>query len=84
MLTYKEAEKTAIEGTCPNGYVYCSADAGEFYVFIITERKITTSELLTGPTYTAVDKKDGNVWTCYVTDPRLKNAKQIIAPGKSK
>lgn len=80
MITYREAEKIAIDGTIPGGYVYCSADAGEFYVFIVIDKKITVPGLLTGATYTAVDKKDGRLWTCSVTDPRLKNAKKLAGP----
>lgn len=80
MVSYEEAKKIAIEKTVPGGYVYCSAEADDFYIFIITDVKINRPGLLTGMTYTAVDKDDGRVWTCYVTDPRLKNAKKIEGP----
>lgn len=79
MLTYEQSKAAAISNTIPDGKVYCVGDAGSFYVFIVVPKDFDTeiSNPLIGSTYTAVDKKDGRVWSCHVTDPRLKNAKRV-------
>lgn len=83
MITYEKAKAIAIESTIPDGKVYCSGDAGDFYIFIIVPKDfLDIPDVMFGPTYTAVDKKDGNVWTCYITDSRLKDVKKIEGPDK--
>lgn len=79
MLTYEQAKKIAIADTIQDGKVYCAADAGDFYIFIIVPKDFNTDipNPLIGSTYTAVDKKDGHPWVCSVTDPRLKGARKI-------
>lgn len=85
MITYNQAKAIAISNTIRDGKVYCSGDAGDFYVFIIVQKDFPDiPDAIFGPTYTAVDKKDGRVWTCYITDPRLKNVKKIASPNKTK
>lgn len=81
MKTYQEAEKIIIDATFPDGKVYCSGDAGDFFYFIIVPKGFPNiSNAIFGATYFAVDKKDGHVWDCPVTDPRLKKAKKIVSP----
>lgn len=83
MLTYEQAKSVAISKTIPDGEVYCSGDAGDFYYFVIVKKQYQNiPDLMTGSTYTAVDKKDGRVWICPVTEPRLKGAKKIEGPKK--
>lgn len=79
MLTYERAASIAKDNTIPDGKVYCAADAGTFYVFIIAPADFNMNVLnpLIGSMYTAVDKDDGRVWSCHVTDPRLKGARKI-------
>lgn len=80
MITYEQAKAIAISNTIPDGKVYCAGDAGSFYVFIIAPKDFDTDipGQLIGSTYTAIDKKDGNVWLCHVTDPRLRNVRKIL------
>lgn len=81
MLSYEEAKSIAIENTIPGGHVYCSGEAETLYYFVILEKDLSNVPgIMTGSTYTAVDKKDGKVWTISVTDPRLKGAKKIEGP----
>lgn len=83
MLTYDQAKSIAIKNTIPNGKVYCSGDAVDFFYFIIVRKDFPDiPNAIFGSTYTAVDKKDGSVWIVPVTDPRLKNAKMIEGPKK--
>lgn len=85
MLTYEQAKDVAIANTIPDGKVYYAGDAGSFYIFIIVDENFPDIPgAMFGTTYTAVDKKDGRVWVCYVTDPRLKNVKKIAGPNKAK
>lgn len=79
MLTYEQSKVIAIENTIPDGKVYCAGDAGDFYVFMIAPKDFDVNfpDQLIGSIYTAVDKKDGRVWDCHVTNPKLKNAKKI-------
>lgn len=86
MTTYEKAKAIAIADTIPDGKVYCSGDAGDFYIFIIVPKNFPTDipDAMFGVSYTAVDKKDGRVWVCHVTDPRLKNVKKIAGPNKTK
>lgn len=82
MLTYKEAKAIAIKNTVPDGKVYCSGDAGDFFYFIIVRKDFPdVPGAVFGTTYTAVDKKDGRVWICDITEPRLRNAKIIESPS---
>lgn len=81
MPSYEEAKSIAIENTIPGGHVYCSGEAETLYYFIILKKDLSNVPgLMTGSTYTAVDKKDGKVSTISVTDPRLKGAKKIEGP----
>lgn len=84
MLTYEKAKSIAISNTIPDGKVYYSGDAGDFYIFTIVEKKVRTDVkgLITGSTFTAVNKSDGKVWTISITDPRLKNVKKLEGPTK--
>lgn len=84
MVTYEQAKTAAISNTIPDGKVYCAGDAGDFYIFIIAPKDfdIDIPDPLIGSAYTAVDKDDGRVWSCHVTDPRLKNAKKVTIDGK--
>lgn len=83
MLTYEQAKAIAIENTIPDGKVYCSGDVGDFFYFIIVRKDFPDIPgAMFGTTYTAVDKKDGRVWLCDITEPRLKNAKIIESPSK--
>lgn len=86
MITCKEAEKIAVANTLENGKVYYAGDAGDFYIFTIVppDFPMEIKNPLIGSTFTAVDKKDGHVWVCHVTDPRLKNVKKIAGPNKTK
>lgn len=85
MLTYDQAKSIAIENAIPDGKVYCSGDAGDFFYFIIVRKDFPdVSNAIFGRTYIAVDKKDGRVWLCDITEPRLKNAKIIESPSKKK
>lgn len=79
MLSYEQAKAIAISNTIPNGKVYYSGDAGSFYIFIVVEQNFPTNikGALFGSTFTAVNKDDEKVWTCHVTDPRLKDVKKI-------
>lgn len=82
-MNYESAKSIAIKNTIPDGKVYCSGDAGDFFYFVVVNKNIPiVFGIMTGSTYTAVDKKDGRVWTMSVTDPRLKNAKMIEGPKK--
>ena len=83
MLTYEQAKSVAISKTIPDGGVYCSGDAGAFYYFVIVKKEYQNlPDLMTGSTYTAVDKSNGRVWIVSVTDLRLKGAKKIEGPKK--
>lgn len=83
MLNYNKAKSIAIENVISDGKVYCSGDAGDFFYFIIVRKDFPDiPDAIFGRTYTAVDKKDGRVWLCDITEPRLKNAKIIESPGK--
>lgn len=79
MIEYEEAKSIAISKTIPDGKVFYSADAGLFYIFIIVPRDFPfeAKGVMLGSTFIAVDKSDGKVWTCSVTDPRLKGVKKI-------
>lgn len=79
MLTYEDAKAIAIGKTIPGGKVYYAGDAGTFYIFIIVSKDFPMDipNPMFGSTFTAVDKKDGRLWTCHITDPRLKNVKKI-------
>lgn len=84
MLTYEQAKATAIKNTIPDGVVYASGDAGDFYIFTIVPKGTPMIKgLMTGTTFIAVNKSDGKVWTVHITDPRLKNVKKIEGPTKS-
>lgn len=80
MLTYEDAKVIAIANTIPDGKVYYAGDAGAFYIFTIVpaDFPMDIENPMFGSTFTAVDKKDGRVWICSVTDPRLKNVKKIV------
>lgn len=83
VLTYDQAKTIAIKNTILDGKVYYSGDAGDFFYFIIVKKDFPDiPRAVFGTTYTAVDKKDGRVWLCDITDPRLKNAKMIEGPKK--
>lgn len=83
MITYNEAKAIAIKSTIPDGKVYCSGDAGDFFYFIVVRKDFPdVSGGMFGTTYTAIDKSDGRVWTCDIREPRLKNAKIIETPSK--
>lgn len=84
MLTYEKAKLIALSNTIPDGKVYYAGDAGDFYIFKIVEKNVRTDVkgLTTGPTFTAVNKADGLVWTVYITDPRLKDVKKLLGPTK--
>lgn len=79
MISYEQAKQVAITDTISDGKVYCAADAGSFYAFIIVPKDfdIDIPNQLIGSTYTAVDKRDGRIWTCRVTDSRLEGAKRL-------
>lgn len=84
MLAYAQAKAIAIKNTIPDGKVYYSGDAGDFYIFLIVEKNfpINIPGAMFGSTFTAVNKSDGKVWTVSITDPRLKDVKKIEGPTK--
>lgn len=79
MLTYEDARAIAIGKTIPGGKVYSAGDAGTFYIFTIVPKDFPMNipNPMFGSTFTAVDKKDGRVWVCSITDPRLKGMKKL-------
>lgn len=79
MIAYDEAISLAKADTISDGKVYCSGETDTFYVFIIVPKDFDTRipNPLIGSIYTAVDKADGRVWDCHVSDPRLKTARKI-------
>lgn len=81
MISYAEAVNLAIVNTIPDGKVYYSGDAGDFYIFIIVEKDFPMNirGAMFGTTFTAVDKEDGRVWTISIGDERLKNVKKIVS-----
>lgn len=79
MITYEKAKAIAIANTIPDGKIYSAGDAGTFYIFIVVPKDFPMDipNPIFGSTFTAVDKKDGRVWVCSITDPRLKNVKKL-------
>lgn len=79
MVSYEQAKAVAIEHTISDGKVYYSGDAGTFYIFLIVPKDFPTNlkGAMFGSTFTAVNKDDGNVWICSVTDKRLENVEKI-------
>lgn len=83
MLTYNQAKDIAIENAIPDGKVYASGDAGSFYIFtVVPKDTLMIKGLMTGSSFTAVNKNDGEVWDVSITDKRLKNLKKIEGPTK--
>lgn len=80
MLTYEQCKNIAVANTIPGGKVYYAGDAGEFYIFTIVQKDfpMDIKGAMFGSTFVAVDKKDGNVWTVSITDPRLEKVKKIV------
>lgn len=80
MVTYEQAKSIAISNTTSDGKVYYAGDAGDFYIFTIVPKDfpMDAPNPMFGSTFVAVDKKDGNIWTVFITDPRLKNVKKIM------
>lgn len=78
-LTYEQAKKIAFANTIPNGRVYYAGEAETFYIFIIVPDDLSTDlkNPMFGSTFTAVNKTNGKVWICHVTDPRLKGVVKI-------
>lgn len=80
MIDYTEATRIALNTTIPDGKVYYAGDAGDFYIFKIVPKDfivIGDKVPMLGSTFQAVNKDDGETWTCSVTDKRLKNVKKI-------
>lgn len=81
MVGYEQAKNIAFSNTFPNGILYYAGDAGLFYIFIIVSESFPfdAEETLIGSTFTAVDKLDGKVWICHVTDRRIKHVKRLYS-----
>lgn len=79
MLSYDRAKSIAISNTIPNGIVYYAGEVETFYIFIIAPKNfpVNIKDAMFGKVLTAVDKSDGEVWECLITDPRLKGVKKI-------
>lgn len=84
MITYDRAKAIAISNTIPDGKVYYSGDAGEFYIFIIVPKDFPMDipNPMFGSTFTAVDKVDGRLWECPITNSRLKNIRKVEGSEK--